>query len=53
MSIINNRASATWEQLCQSYFETVVPVSLGKNGASMTWEAIVPVPPGNNCASLS
>ena len=32
----NNRASLTWEHLCQSYLGSIVPVSLGNNDFSET-----------------
>ena len=65
----NNRAYVIWENLCQCHFETIVPVSLGtivpvslgKNRASLAWEqscqyqlgTIVPVLLWNSCASLT
>ena len=32
----NNRASVTWEELCQCHLGTIVPVALGNNPASAT-----------------
>ena len=57
----NNRASVTWEQLCQFHLGTIVPVSLRNNPSSLTWEqtrqyhlrTIVPVSLENNPASLT
>ena len=34
----NNRASVTWEQLCQCHLATIVPASFENNRASVTWE---------------
>ena len=61
VSLGNNFASLTWEQLCQSHLGTIVPVSLKNNCVSLTWEqlcqshlgTIAPVPLENNCASFS
>ena len=38
VSFGNNRAIVNWDQWCQSHLGTIVPVSLGENLASLTWE---------------
>ena len=49
-TLANNRASLTWEQLCQSHFGGVV---LGNICASITWEqSYQSVSPGNKPASV-
>ena len=61
VSLGNNRASVTWEQLCRSHLWAIVPVSLGNNCASLTWEqlcqyhlgTIVPVSLRNNHPSVT
>lgn len=40
VSLENNWASATWEQLCQSHLGTILPVSLKNNRFSLTWKQL-------------
>ena len=55
------KSKSTQEQSCQSYFGTIVTVTLGNNRASATWKqscqcvvgTIVPVSLGNHCASVT